>query len=113
MRDAFERSVLQDERYFPGMRDQYILAAAQWILWSGHSLFKQILYPDDEFPNGQPIWEPGPLYGGPPLLSVHRWRFWRDGFKVAAQNHNQSGECRNVSSKVVKMMESIEEAMTV
>lgn len=104
MRDAFEQILEKEEGYFPGMRQQYILAAAQWILWSGQSIFKQIIYPDDEHPEGRASWSPGPLYDGEPLLNLRRWRFWRDGFEKAAGDNCLNEECRGVSRKVAAIM---------
>lgn len=106
MVEAFEKDQKAAEDHFGGMRHQYVFGAARWILWNGHNLFKQIIY--SEPPEGRTRWSPGPLYDGKPAPSLHRWHFWRDGFKAAAEDASLSDECRGVARKAVVMMEAFE-----
>ena len=99
------------------MRDMYVLAAAQWILWYGQSFFKHIIYPGEIDNNTLRMWKPGPLYTGTKFLSVHRWQFWKDSFKNVAsggQDEEKGGysqECRSVSAKAADIMDALERNM--
>ena len=113
LRDAFEGAR-------PGAgdiwitRDLQVLSAAQWILWYGQSLLKQVLFPTEKvYPDTPEYDDTGPLYNGKSGLSLHRWHFWRDGFITVAssgkdekQEHSQ--ECRDVAAKAAEMMEAFE-----
>ncbi|PGH14741.1 hypothetical protein AJ79_02907 [Helicocarpus griseus UAMH5409] len=95
------------------MRDTHVLAAAQWILWNGQSLFMQVRYPGDVGPDDKQNWSPGDLYDGEPLPTLHRWRFWSTRFREFAQQvHAVSDECKTVAAKAADMMDSIERNMT-
>ena len=50
------------------IRDAYVLGAAQWIIWYGQSLFKQILFSEDVSTDDLRSWSPGPLYDGKKVL---------------------------------------------
>lgn len=98
------------------IRSAYILGAAQWILWYGQSLFKQVLYPGDPPEDLRP-WNPGPLYDGKASLSLHRWHFWRDSYKAIASGERQgeesfSQECKDIAAKAVSMVDSFERNMS-
>lgn len=98
------------------IRDAHVLAAAQWILWYGQSLFKQVLSPG-ETPERPESWAPGPLYDGKAALNIHRWHFWRDGFNAVARGEKggEKGfgeECKNVAAKAAALMVSFEKNMT-
>ncbi|KAI9749597.1 MAG: 1,3-beta-glucanosyltransferase gas1 [Chaenotheca gracillima] len=100
-----------------GSRDVVLLAAAQWILLYGQTLFKQIVFTGDISPREVQFWKPGPLYDGQADLSLQRWYFWRDGFKSAAsgekeQNKGLGQECKSVAAKAADMMDSLERNMT-
>lgn len=131
MREAFEK--LQQKEEPDG--DTCVLSAAQWILWYGQSLFKQVLYPCDT-PDDLRPWNPGPLYRGKAELSLHRWHFWKNGFKAVASSRtgeekahgwrdhfkaaasggkekgSYSQECIKVAAKAASIMDSLEENMT-
>jgi hypothetical protein len=92
-------------------RDYMILCAAQWIIWYGQSLFKQILYPGDIRDDLRP-WSAGPLYDGKPLLTLHRWHFWKDGFKAIEGEDERSDECKRVAAKAADLMACIEKNLT-
>ncbi|RLL93717.1 hypothetical protein CFD26_103259 [Aspergillus turcosus] len=95
---------------FKGMRDQQIIAAAQYILRDGQEFFKNVLYPDSI--GDTEGWEPRLLYFGDSALSLERWRFWKDAFRNAAGEHSGiSDECRKVSAKAATLMEALEESM--
>ena len=86
-----QREAHEDRRRseFPGqdqdcVRDAYVMAAAQWILWYGQTLFKQLLSPRKTSDKNYQYWEPGPTHNGKALLSLHQWHFWRDGFRAVA-----------------------------
>lgn len=112
-----QRDAHEDRREEKGViRDAYVLAAAQWILWYGQSLFKQVLFPGDA-PDDLRPWTPGPLYHGKASLSLHRWHFWRDGFNAVASGQEKGGEafgqeCTSVAAKAVEIMDSLERNMT-
>ncbi|KAI9826650.1 MAG: hypothetical protein M1832_006246 [Thelocarpon impressellum] len=99
-----------------GMRATYVLAAAQWILWYGQSLFKQVLFSGDVTSDDLRAWTPGPLYHGAAHLTLQRWHFWKDGFRAAAAEGNEEEkglgqECSTVAAKAAELMESLEESM--
>ena len=100
------------------MRDMYVLAAAQWILWYGQSFFKHIIYPGEIDNDTLRSWKPGSLYTGTKFLSLHRWQFWKDSFKnivCGGQDEEKGGysqECRSVSAKAADIMDALEKNMT-
>ena len=92
----------------------YVLAAAQWILWYGHSLFKQVIF-SGEVSHDLQAQFPGPDYDGKAHLTLHRWHFWRNGYlKVSSSGNNgkYSQECRDVAGKVAALMDAFEKNMT-
>lgn len=95
----------------------HVLAAAQWILWYGRTLFQQVLCPADVASDDLRDWKPGPLYDGKSGLSLERWRFWRDGFDAVASGRTKedvkSGqECMEVAARAVGIMDALEKSMT-
>ncbi len=98
------------------IRDAYILAAAQWILWYGQSFFKQIIFREDVSTDTLRMWSPGPLYDGKSFLSLHRWHFWRDSFNAVASEEKGEKEfgqeCKTVAGKAAALMDSLEKNMT-
>ena len=98
-------------------RDIYVLVAAQWILWSGQSLFKQLIYPGEISSEMMRWWSPGELYDGKPDLSLHRWHFWRDGYNAVASSGNEGGtgygqESKDVATKAAAIMDALEKNMS-
>jgi hypothetical protein len=67
--------------YFHSMKDQCVLAAAQYILWSGHEQFKKIGFSGDIDEELLRAWKPGSFYHGETGFGSERWRFWKAGFK--------------------------------
>ncbi|KAF7594723.1 hypothetical protein BBP40_008430 [Aspergillus hancockii] len=111
MRDAFEERQVPWGPPFKGERNQRILAAAQFILWDGTELFKDVISPDLE--DERPSWAPGLLCFSEHRLSIRRWHFWKDGFKKAAEESSGlSEECRIVAGKAARLMGAIEESLT-
>lgn len=112
MRDAFEEQPKESWE-----KEYYIMAAAQWILWNGQGFFKHILHPGYISSSDEGAWRFGDLYasgGGDSLLSLERWRFWKEGFADAAAGDEKgySGECRKLASKAQSLMEAMEKDMT-
>ena len=107
LRDAHEGGRGQKET--GSMRDMYVLAAAQWILWYGQSFFKHIIYPGEIDKDTLRSWKPGPLYTSTKFLSLHRWQFWKDSFKNVAsggwveEKGRHSQERRSVSTKSLSL----------
>jgi Protein of unknown function (DUF3632) len=106
------RDALETNHKNGTIRDSYILAGAQWILWYGQSLIKQVLFHGDVSSNDLQKWQPGPLYNGKPLLDLPRWRFWKDGFRAITGEEGVSDECKIVAGKVAEMMDSFEKNLT-
>ena len=112
MRDALETNLDKEENC---IRDAYILGAAQWILWNGHSLFMQLCCPEDEHVrNKSPSQRVGKLYSGKPGLTVHRWAFWRERFaEIAAGKMPSVGdECKGVAGRAVDIMACLDRNLT-
>lgn len=112
MRDAHETSLAQNGN---STRDEHVLAAAQWILWYGQTLFKGIICLGDT-PGDLGPWTPGLLYGGRADLSIERWHFWRHGFRAVGfggkEDERAYGEvCRKVAARAAEMMDALEKEM--
>lgn len=110
LRDAHERPLKGSQNIW----DARILEAAQWILWYGQSLFKQVL--SHEEPSDLRDWSPGPLYDGKATLNLDRWHFWRDGFTAVAcgekvDEKRFGQECRSVAAKAAALMDFFEKNM--
>lgn len=108
MRDAFEQQPDSNYRH-----DYIVLAAAQWILWYGHSLFKQVLwYGKAAEGEKASMWKFGRLYEGKGQLDRSRWEFWEKGFREAAANADYEDECRRIAQKAADLMQAIEKSLT-
>jgi hypothetical protein len=99
----------------------YVMAAAQYILWSGQSLFKHVIYPDDLAGEDLLMWTPGPLFTadrGEGGLSLARWHFWRNAYRAVAvssaegEKQQYHEECRNVAARAVAVMDALEMSMS-
>ena len=93
----------------------YVLAAAQWIIWYGQSLFKQLLYPGEVSSDDLRNSSPGPKYSGKPNLTLHRWHYWKGEYNAVASSGARVGkeysqECRDVSARVVAIMDALEKS---
>ena len=119
-RDAHEGDARIPKKESGIIRGAYVMAAAQWIFWYGQSLFKQVLYPGDISGTELQHWMPGPLYDGKASLSLHRWHFWRDRFEAVASEATDkkrgkgvSQECKTMAMRAAKLMDALEQSMTV
>jgi len=111
-REAHENSSAEES----SIHAAYVLAAAQWILWSGQSLFKQVISTGDVSHSDLQCWTPGPLYGGDSQLSLRRWRFWKAGFSNVALSGEKEEkafiqECNKVAAMAAHLMDSLEQSM--
>jgi hypothetical protein len=107
MREAFRAPT---NPRFEGERDQWILAAAQFILWDGTELFKHVLAPDLD--DERPSLQPGLLCFSEYRLCLRRWHFWKSGFEKAVEGDSELGEeCRRVARKAASLMGAIEECL--
>lgn len=111
MRDAFEEEKSKEA----WEQDCNVMAAAQWVIWYGQSLFKQILYDHDEedAANKSGSWRLGKHFAGPPMepQSIARWHFWKNCFEAIAADPGSSVECRKLASKSAGLMGTIEKSM--
>ena len=83
-------------------------------IWNGQDLFMQIRYPGDVL-SDTTVWTPGkpPSSVLKPLLTLHKWQFWRDCFRAVAGEESEAGdECKTVSTKAADMMDAIEKNMS-
>jgi hypothetical protein len=95
-------------------RDCKVMAAAQWILWHGQTLFKLIIYDYlEETPGEGSNWGLGSELEGSKMLprSVERWRFWKAGFEAVGSELDASDECKKIASRAAVLMGSFEESM--
>ena len=108
-REAFEEPLAAS----PVTRHAHILAAAQYILWCGQLVWKEVLCPT-KVPKDLRMWEPGKLYYGKPRLDLQRWLFWKEGYKKVASVRMEddekdfSKECRDVAARVAALMDAFE-----
>ena len=105
------------ETNLAGVASIYVLAAAQWIIWCGQSLFKLLLFPGEVSPTDLSHWAPGPLYEGEADFTLHRWRFWRDSYSAIAASNDTDGkgysqECKDGAAKAAALMDAFEKDMT-
>ena len=121
LRDGLEES--HEKENDRGIRDAYVMAAAQYILCYGQSFFRSLLLEGSNRsgPNEVKAWSPGPLYSGKAALSIDRWRFWRDRFKVYASLAQEpdrsrigpcSEECQCLAQKAAEMMDILERCLS-
>lgn len=110
MRSAFEAEKPEEA----WERDYYTMAAAQWILWHGQTLFKLIIYNDI----GESSYSINPWRFGKTLVdlrmqpcSVERWRSWKARFKGLESYIDASNECKKVASRAAVIMGSMEQSM--
>ena len=117
MREAHEDRCKERGEHTQLYRNELMLAAAQWILWCGQSLFKQILFPGEVDPDQlKNSLRAGTSYWGKGGMSVERWRFWKDGFKAVAigagdQKGGYGEESKEVAARAASIMETLEKAM--
>ena len=123
LRDGLEET--HDKENEKGVRDAYILAAAQWILWFGQTLYKSLLLASSSSKNSglkeERAWRPGPMYSGKAVLSIDRWHFWIDRFIVYGSSSEKpdrsvlgpcSEECQRLARKAAEMMDVLERSLS-
>ncbi|KAH8898656.1 hypothetical protein GQ53DRAFT_836754 [Thozetella sp. PMI_491] len=110
LREAFESQIPEEV----WERDCNTMAAAQWILWHGQSIFKLVIYDYFEIDASEKWrWRLGNAFPGPPIepRSIGRWRFWKAGFEAVENASNASEECKTTAKRAARMMASLEEGM--
>lgn len=97
MRVAFDESVAHTthEGESPAVRDAWVLGAAQWIIWAGQGLFKQVVLPinDDQ-------------------ITIKEWTEWKAKFYVVVASEKYGEECISVASRAVEIMDALEKCMS-
>lgn len=103
MRDAFE----QDDSYYQSQaeRDAFVLASAQYILFNGQCLAQHLIYSGEPNDDLKRCWKAGSEYSGPGTFDLQRWKFWRDGFRAAAEAGDASEEIKSISGKAARLMD--------
>lgn len=110
LREVFEKETPEEV----WERDSNIMAAAQWILWHGQTLFKLIIYDHGEGETeDEEYWWFGKAFPGPAIKprSIERWRFWKAGFEAVEKLSNASDECKKNAKKAACVMAALEEGM--
>ena len=106
MRDAFETTQQGDKL------NTLVLAAAQYILWSGQTMFRYVLYSQNIEKEDLRSWGPGPSYQGTAAIDLPRWQFWKQGFRDIASREVREGElgneCNDVSRRAAEIMDVLE-----
>ncbi|KAJ5780218.1 hypothetical protein N7457_005378 [Penicillium paradoxum] len=110
MRDSLEKDLSKIDIQ---IRSAWILAAAQWILWQGRTMFNQIA--PSVISRTKPIyssmWAGGPLYHGDSTLSMQRWRFWKESFRKISEGSDVTDECKDAAAQSVKLMDAYESVL--
>ncbi|EFX01281.1 hypothetical protein CMQ_6223 [Grosmannia clavigera kw1407] len=115
MRHVFETRKRDEEAW---ERDAEIMAAAQWILWHGQTMFKFIIYNDDSSKDdarnkNHGLYKVGDDLGGTETFlprSVERWRYWKARFE-AVDNLPATDECKTLAARSARMMGALEDNM--
>jgi Protein of unknown function (DUF3632) len=107
MRDAFEEPVGQE------WENEYcVMAAAQWIIWSGQNLFTFFLFLEKTSLDEEKGWKFGSLYtGGGTFLSMERWYFWKRGF-ASVENSKYGDESKKNASKALDLTGAMDRNMS-
>lgn len=111
LREAFESET--PEQVWE--RDCNIMAAAQWILWHGQTLFKLVMFDHHEGDTkDEGYWWFGKAFAGPAIepRSIERWRFWKSGFEAVEKESNAGDECKKNAKKAACVMAALEEGMS-
>ena len=100
------------------------MAAAQYILWYGQTLFLEILHHAESVVNPTHGPDPGSLCKGTSHLSLDRWHFWRDRYRAMSLGEGAEArekavgkaladECRTLTGNVAAMMDMLDRCFTV
>jgi hypothetical protein len=94
-------------------RDCNTMAAAQWIIWHGQTLFKLVIYDSPKENGERDPWWFGEAFAGPPMQprSIERWRFWKSEFEAVEKESDASEECKTLAKRAARFMASLEETM--
>lgn len=102
---AFEKSPATTEELDPAAiqsLDANVPVAAQWILYAGRAVYEHDALPQKDEREG--------LWSGPPGFSKARWDFWKTRAEWVAGLSKVHKNTREVATKMVETMTSIEEA---
>ncbi|KIH90541.1 hypothetical protein SPBR_09042 [Sporothrix brasiliensis 5110] len=88
-----------------------IMAAAQWIIWFGQSMFNFFLY--DEGSESSYICDLWNEEGTVPFQprSLERWRFWAKKFDEVGSWSDATDECKDLTARAARIMHALEENM--
>lgn len=93
------------------IRETWIMGAAQWILWSGQSLFKLHLDPISRMRHKTtPLRNLEVIITTRPI-ELDMWHKWASEFRKAANCDDFGEECRGVAMRAADLMEALEKAM--
>ncbi|KFY34462.1 hypothetical protein V494_06758 [Pseudogymnoascus sp. VKM F-4513 (FW-928)] len=94
------------------IRDAWVMGAAQWVLWSGQSIFKlhlgpvrQLRHRDTSIQDTNQITNTAPI-------TLQSWHKWTSEFRKAAESDGFGEECRDVARRAADLMEALEKAMS-
>ncbi|KAF5855118.1 hypothetical protein ETB97_009862 [Aspergillus alliaceus] len=82
-----------------------VVAAAQWIKYSGRALYTSATNEDEGNDNFSAV--NGPLYEGSPVLCLERWRFWKRRFGELGDQ--AQANAKQIAWKARTEMEAIEQ----
>lgn len=107
-------SISEREGEPAAVQDAWVLGAAQWILWYGQGLFKQILCSDPPLDQSPVQDEPeSSKRRGSRHATMHQWAHWKAGFRGVVGRKDTTDECIHVAANAVEMMEVLEKGMSI
>lgn len=115
LHSAFAATDRGGERDAAAVHKAWVLGAAQWILWFGQGLFKQVLCPDHPHAHDTARVEGGRgdiRASAPGYATLRQWTEWKRGFTAFAGLEGTGHECGRVASKAADMMEVLEKGMS-
>lgn len=97
MRDASDEGVahITHEGESHAVRDAWVLGAAQWIIWGGQGLFKQVVLPVSD---GQ--------------ITMKEWKEWKANFYMVVASEKYGEECISAANRAVDIMDALEKGMS-
>lgn len=113
LRHVFERESrkLEQGSFAIFERNTEIMAAAQWIIWHGQTMFSFIIY--DEDIEDAHMCAVGDIGDAAPLQprSVERWRYWTRKFEEVEAWPEATDECKGLAARAARLMHVLEENM--
>ncbi|KAK8134983.1 hypothetical protein PG984_006995 [Apiospora sp. TS-2023a] len=93
-------------RHDKSWRDPHVSAAAQWIIYSGQHIFREVMNPSDtvELKYEHPLRR---LQAEP----LSEWRRWKQGFRDVSNDPERQDEARALAKRAANLMEALEENM--